>query len=217
MSTGAVRTFVIVASAAVVCSSGQAALADARADAIVAALAARTATIAAYRVAVTAHVRMRNFPFLRAVFRGTTQYTRPGQFSVALGNATLANDYQAAFNTMGDPAVWQQDYSIALDPSQASNPDVAALRLDPKTPGPIDHTVAFVRLSTMTVDQIQWYYTDGGRVIMQQSYAPVNNVLMVAHQDIDIAMPSARLFAQADLTGYAMTNDLHGAVAVNHK
>jgi hypothetical protein len=77
--------------------------------------------------------------------------------------------------------------------------------------------VAFIDLAAMTVDRVQWFYKDGGRVDMRQTYALVNNILMVGHQDIDIAVPSAHMFAQADLTGYSLTTDLHGAVAVTNK
>jgi hypothetical protein len=170
------------------------------------------AGISAYTARVTAHVRMRNFPFIRATFSGTTSFQRPGQFTVKLNNASLASSYQYALENMGDPSQWMKSYDISMARDQSCDAGTVVLRLSPKVSGPIDHTLARVRLTTMTVDEIDWHYTNGGRIVMRQQYAPVNGVLMVSHQDIDIGMPNARLFARTDLEGYSVTSELRSAL-----
>lgn len=174
---------------------------------IVAALTSRVAGLASYSANVSARVRMRSFPFFRATFHGTTSFVRPGRFSVTMNNPTLAGDYQAAFNDMGDPAMWLKVYDVTVDAAQPAAAGLVALRLVPKLPNNIDHTVALVRLATMTVEHIDWFYTNGGRIAIQQQFESVGGLLMVTHQDIDVAMPSAKFSAQADLDGYSLSKD----------
>jgi len=181
------------------------------ADAIVAALATRLAAISTYKADIIIRVKMKSFPFFGASFYGTTTYKRPGEFTANFKQSSLAHGYATALADMGDPAVWKQSYNVAIDGGRSSDAGTLALRLVPKTPRDVDHTVAVVDVPTMTVRRITWYYTNGGTIDMHENYAPVAGILMPAHQDIDISLPTERVRAKADLSHYALNADLSSA------
>lgn len=183
------------------------------ANSVIAGLVSRTAAISTYTVNLTARVRMRTFPFFGATFHGNASYQRPGTFSVSLNNAALAKHYQAAMENMGDPSTWLRDYDAAVDSDHVVADGVLVLRLQPKVRGDIEYTLAYVRLATMTVDQIDWHYACGGRIEMKQHYAPVGSILMVSRQDIDIAMPDAKVLARTSLENYSIRTELGSAIS----
>jgi len=174
------------------------------ADAVVAALTTRVSAVSAYKADIVIHVRMKSFPYFGASFNGTTTYKRPGEFTANFKQATLAHGYATALADMGDPAVWKQTYRIAIDESQAPAAGQVVLRLVPKSPRDVDHTVAVVDVPTMTVRQIRWYYANGGTIDMREDYASVGGILMPAHQAIDISLPTEHVSADADLSNYAL-------------
>jgi hypothetical protein len=174
------------------------------AAAIVNQLAARLADVANYRADLEIHLRMRHFPFLGAVFHGSTTYQAPGTFSVSLRQHALAQNYQRALTEMGNPEAWLESYNVSVDQSFAGQPGELALRLVPRRPNDVDHIVAIVDQASRTIQRIDWSYRNGGHVSMTQRYAPVDGLLMITHQDIDIATPRADVSAQADLRNYSI-------------
>ena len=174
-------------------------------NAIITQLEQRMDAVSAYSAHIKLAVQLHSFPFLAANLDGTTTYAKPGRYSVTFDSLpSLASAYQKVSGDVGDPAAWQQKYAIAIDPKVETAPNMLALRLIEKTKGQVDHALAFVDLASHTVTRMEWYYVNGGRITMEQHYAPIDGVLLVDSQAADIDMPGYKATANATFDGYSV-------------
>jgi hypothetical protein len=173
---------------------------------VVSELTARMDAVSAYKARIHLAVRLHSFPFLAADLEGSTSYVRPGRYSVTFDSLpSLASAFQKVSGDVGDPAAWKSKYDIAVEPPQpTATPNTLALRLTEKVKGQIDHAMAFVDLTSHTVTRMEWYYNNGGRIAMEQHFAPVDGVLLVDSQAADIDMPGYKATAQAVFDGYSV-------------
>jgi len=171
---------------------------------IVSQLTARMDAVSSYKAHIKLAVRLHSFPFLAADLDGTTSYSRPGHYTVTFDQLpSLASAFQKVSGDIGDPAEWTSKYAIAVEPESASTtPNTLTLRLTEKVQGQIDHALAFVDLTSHTVTRMEWYYVNGGRIAMEQHFAPIDGVLLVDSQAADIDMPGYKATAQAVFDGY---------------
>lgn len=176
---------------------------NAKVSAIVSQLVQRMDAVSAYSAHVKLAVQLHSFPFLEANLTGTTTYAKPGRYTVTFDSLpSLASAFQKVSGDVGDPAAWQQKYVVAIDPSAPATPETLALRLTEKTKGQVDHALAFVDLSSRTVTRMEWFYVNGGRIVMDQHFAPIDGVLLVDSQVADIDMPGYKATANAVFDGY---------------
>jgi len=187
-------------------------------NAVVSQLTARMDAVAAYKARIHLAVHLHSFPFLAANLEGTTSYSRPGHYSVTFDSLpSLASAFQNVSGDVGDPAAWSAKYQIAVDPTPpTSAPNTIALRLTEKSKGQVDHALAYVDLASHTVTRMEWYYANGGRIAMEQHFAPVDGVLLVDTQAADIDMPGYKATAQAVFDGYDIQvsmNPAHGTTS----
>jgi hypothetical protein len=191
---------------------------NASARMLVDAVAARTTTVSSYTANISLHVAMHSFPFVRMTINGDTAYQQPGQYTLKMHTLpALARAFQNVSGDAGDPAVWVRKYDIAIDSGVRQPKGDIALKMTPKTQGPIGHAEALIDTSTMTVIRMEWFYNNGGHIAVDYQYAQIGSVLMIEHQTAEIAMPSIRATATADLTNYAMQMDLASVTATPHK
>jgi len=187
------------ANAATTASSGQ------NVSAIVSQLEQRMDAVNAYSAHIRLAVQLHSFPFIAANLDGTTTYEKPGRYTVTFDQLpSLASAFQKVSGDVGDPAAWRQKYAIAIDPSVPTTPNTLALRLTEKSKGQVDHALAFVDLASHTVTRMEWYYVNGGRIAMEQHFAPIDGVLLVDSQAADIDMPGYKATANATFDGYAV-------------
>ena len=170
---------------------------------IVSQLEQRMDAVSAYSARIKLAVQLHSFPFLAANLDGTTRYEKPGHYTVTFDSLpSLASAFQKVSGDVGDPAAWSQKYAIAIDPSASAAPNTLALRLTEKSKGQVDHALAFVDLASHTVTRMEWYYVNGGRIAMDQHFAPIDGVLLVDSQAADIDMPGYKATANATFDGY---------------
>ena len=170
---------------------------------VVSQLEQRMDAVSAYSAHIKLAVQLHSFPFLAANLDGTTTYTRPGRYTVTFDQLpSLASAFQKVSGDVGDPAAWPQKYNISLDPSPSTDANTLELRLTEKSKGQVDHALAFVDLASHTVTRMEWYYVNGGRIAMEQHFAPVDGVLLVDSQAADIDMPGYKATANAVFDGY---------------
>jgi len=171
---------------------------------VVSQLTSRMDAVSAYKAHIRLAVKLHSFPYLAANLDGTTSYSRPGRYSVTFDSLpSLASAFQKVSGDVGDPAAWNSKYEIAIDPSQQSAaPNTLALRLTEKVKGNVDHALAYVDLDSHTVTRMEWYYVNGGRISMDQHFAPIDGVLLVDSQAADIDMPGYKASANATFDGY---------------
>jgi hypothetical protein len=214
----AARTASAAAAVALIANAAPAFADTAGARMLVDAVAARTTTVSSYTANISLHVAMHSFPFVRMTISGDTAYQQPGQYTLKMHTLpALARAFQNVSGDAGDPNEWVRKYDIAIDASDRQPNGNIALKMTPKTHGPIDHAEALIDTSTMTVTRMEWFYNNGGHIAVDYRYAQIGSVLMVEHQTAEIAMPSIRATATADLTNYAMQMDLASVTATPHK
>jgi len=175
-------------------------------NAVVDQLTQRMDAVAAYSARVHVGVQLHSFPFLAANLDGTTTYARPGHYTVTFDSVPgLASAFQNVSGDIGDPAAWRSKYAIAIVPAAAADPpNTLALRLTEKVKGQLDHALAYVDESSETVTRMEWYYANGGRIAVEQHFAPIHGVLLVDSQAADIDMPGYKATAHAVFDGYAV-------------
>lgn len=213
------RLIIFVAVAGALRLAPQAALAEDLGEpgAVVQALAARTAHVSAYHADLHLHIRMHSFPYIAVRLSGATTYQRPDKYQVQFRSVpALARGYEKVSGDVGDPAGWRRKYDIIFDRPVAAEPHVAVLRLTEKVRGEIDHALAFVDLNTMTVQRMEWFYYHGGHIALDQHYADVDGVLLVDRQEADIAMPTVKARAWANIGGYSVQTDVAGPASVRN-
>jgi hypothetical protein len=173
--------------------------------------------VSAYKAHIRLAVQLHGFPYLAANLEGTTTYSRPGHYSVTFDSLpSLASAFQKVSGDVGDPAAWTSKYDIALDTSQqTSAPNTVALRLTEKVKGQVDHALAYVDLDSHTVTRMEWFYSNGGRIEMEQHFAPINGVLLVDTQAADIDMPGYKATANAVFDGYNIQVSINAGARLN--
>ena len=184
----------------------QASSASAQQDpsAIVTQLSRRMDAVSSYSAHIRLNVQLHSFPYLAANMDGTTSYTRPGHYNVTFNSVpALADAFKNVSGDIGDPAAWHETYNVAIDSSSAAaGPNTVILRLTEKAKGQVDHALAYVDLPSRTVTRMDWFYLNGGRISMEQHFAPIQGVLLVDTQAADIDMPGYKATAQAVFDGY---------------
>lgn len=173
-------------------------------NSVIAGLTARMDAVSGYQASVHVAIHLHSFPFLAANLEGKTSYTRPGHYVVTFDTLpSLASAFQKVSGDIGDPAAWLTKYEVSIDPATATTtPGTLVLRLTEKVHGQIDHALAYVDRPSNTVTRMEWYYYSGGRIAMEQHFAPVSGVQLVDHQAADIDMPGYRATAEAVFDGY---------------
>ena len=175
-------------------------------NSVVSELTARMDAVAAYKARIHLAVHLHSFPFLAANLEGSTSYARPGRYTVTFDSLpSLASAFQKVSGDVGDPAAWTSKYAIAIQPTEpTATPNTLTVRLTEKVRGQIDHALAYVDLTSHTVTRMEWYYVNGGRISMEQHFAPIDGVLLVDSQAADIDMPGYKATAQAVFDGYSV-------------
>jgi len=178
-------------------------------NAVVDQLTQRMDAVSAYSARIHLGVQLHSFPFFATNVDGTATYTRPGHYTVTFDSLpSLASAFQKVSGDIGDPAAWRSKYDIALAPAESgATPNTVELRLTEKVKGQIDHVLAYVDESSETVRRMEWYYVNGGRIAMEQHFAPIDGVLLVDTQAADIDMPGYKATANANFDSYNVHKD----------
>jgi len=157
-----------------------------------------------YKASVALHVRMRVFPFIRMTLHGDSWYKRPGLYRfVFRGVPLIARAFSDMKYDLGNPAQWPERYEIAFAPE--STAAVPVLRLTPKAP-------VLVKSLDVTLDPAHgrilkalWTRSDGGRITLVQTYAPVAGHAFVAKQTATISLPRMKADLEADYADFSTT------------
>jgi hypothetical protein len=187
-------------------------------DSVLAALTARADSVASYQARIQLAIQMHTFPFIAMTLNGKAAYQRPGKYTVTFDSVPeLASAFQKVSGDIGDPSAWNQTYNISIDPStKSAPPNSVVLRLVQKVHGQIDHALAHVDLHTDTVTRMEWYYYSGGKITMDQHFAPIDGVLLVDHQDAEIDMPGYKATTNAQFDGYTVQVSMTQPVTADH-
>jgi hypothetical protein len=170
------------------------------AQAVIARMADRNPTLRSYEARVHVDVRMLNFPFLSPQLNGTSYYKRPDFFEVVFDRMPgYARGFGRLFDDVGSPRAWQKNQNITLDGTGWINGrQMIVLRLTKKIHSDIlDHTLAYVDPVDYSLVQMEWYYTNGGKITMAQWYRLQGDYSVLSQQHATISIPHVRAVADA--------------------
>ncbi|MGR4065239.1 MAG: hypothetical protein ACLQPV_07295 [Vulcanimicrobiaceae bacterium] len=185
------------------------------AGALVGSMMERNEALASYRARVHVNVRMLNFPFLSPQLDGTAYYKAPDKYEVVFDRVpSYAKGFSKLFNDVDDPGAWQQDENISMDPPAVlDGRPVYVLRLTKKIHSDIlDHTLVYVDRSSLELLRMEWYYTSGGKIVMDQQYRNEDGYSVVSSQHATIAIPHVRAVADSTYGAYETGVDVDDAV-----
>ena len=171
---------------------------------IIAKMTARNPSLQSYRARFHVDVRMLNFPFLAPKLDGTSYYKRPDAVVVFDRMPGYARGFQRLFDDIGNPTAWQKDQNISLaGTSWLNGRQTIVLRLTKKIHSDIlDHTLAYVDPADYSLVQMEWYYTNGGKITMSQQYRIEGKYSVLSQQHAVVNTPHVHAVADASYGTY---------------
>jgi hypothetical protein len=165
----------------------------------------RNPTLRSYEARVHVDVRMLNFPYLAPKLDGTSYFKRPDYYVVVFDRMpSYARGFGRLFDDVGSPKAWEKNQNITVDGSTSldGRPTIV-LRLTKKIHSDIlDHTLAYVDLASYALVQMEWYYTNGGKITMSQQYRMQGTYFVLAAQHATIDIPHVHAVADASYGAY---------------
>ncbi len=177
---------------------------DAEAERIVRRLLALNARLNSYRVGVSIAVRMRSFPYLGTRLHGQEYFTAPDKFAIVFDRVpSLAKGFETLSGDVASPVGWIKMDDIAYAGSRkVEKRDDLVLRLSPKHEDPVEHEEATIDPASRHVDELRWFYRNGGRISMTQEYARFDGFDLVVAQHLTIRIPFVSGGAEARYERY---------------
>lgn len=172
---------------------------------IVQRLVEREPDLQSYKAHVHVKIRMRSFPFLAPVLNGETYFKRPGKYEVVFDRVPFyAKGFDRIYADIGDPSNWDQRFLVSYSGQvTVGNHSDIVLKLVQRVRGMIDHELVMVDPASWHIDQMQWYYYNGGTIKMTQQYSNENGFDVVVGQSAEIKIPHVSAVAQAQLSDFA--------------
>jgi hypothetical protein len=186
-------------------SPGDAAPLSLDARSIVQHMADRNPMLRSYRSRVHVDVRMLNFPWLSPKLDGTQYFKRPDFYEVVFDRMpSYARGFQRIFNDVGSPLAWEKDENIIVDGTALlDGRSTIVLRMTKKIHSDIlDHTLVYVDPSDYALLQMEWYYTNGGKITMSQHYRLQGDYSVLATQHATVNIPHVRAVADSSYGPY---------------
>lgn len=172
-------------------------------ETVLARLAADPETPHEYRAAVSLHVKLRIFPFIRLTLHGNSSYKRPGIYHfVFRGVPRVAEKFNDLNYDLGDPGKWPERYDIAFAP--AGTPAEPVVRLTPKAHGLVKSLDVTIDMAKGHMTKATWSRYDGGAITLVQTYMPLNGQEIVAKQAAKIDIPHMRADVSADYADFVL-------------
>jgi hypothetical protein len=125
---------------------------------------------------------------------------------------SIARKFQYIYSGLGSPQTWPVQYDITLAPSQPSS-QVYQLKGVPKANPSVSYVLLDVTRDTLAPVKAQWFYTNGGTVVMQFVNATANGTyLLPTTETIDIAFPEYKVHAVGQYGDYSINQPIPAAI-----
>lgn len=174
-------------------------------DSIIARMQERNPSLDSYRSRVHVSVRMLNFPYLAPKLDGTSYFLRPNNYEVVFDRVPhYAKGFARLFSDVGDAGTWQKANVVSYEGMRSLHGQpMLVLRLTKKIHSSIlDHTTAYVDPKTFELVEMQWHYTSGGTITMQQQYRREGGFTVLAAQHAVIDIPHVHAIAESTYAPY---------------
>jgi len=175
------------------------------AHAILSRMVDRNPGLKSYRARVHVDVRMYSFPYLAPKLDGTSYFKRPDFYEVVFDRVPgYARGFQRLFNDVGNPQRWEKEQNITVDGTAVlGTRSVVVLRMTKKIHSDIlDHTLAYIDPSDYSLVQMEWFYTNGGKITMTQQYRLQGIYSVLSSQHATISIPYVHAAADSTYATY---------------
>jgi hypothetical protein len=168
-----------------------------------------------YRARVHVAVHMSNFPYLSPQLDGTSYFRRPGGYVVVFDRVPFyMRGFSKLFDNMGDPGSWERDQNVTLAGTKnEAGKTLFVLRMTKKIHSDVlDHTSAYIDAQTYRLVRMEWYYTDGGKIVMTQAYQRESGFTVPALQHAYVDIPHVHAVGDAVYSDYQLNVPVSQAV-----
>ena len=175
------------------------------AHAVVLKMLAANPTLSTYKTRVHVNTHMISFPFLSPQLDGTSYFKRPNNYEVVFDRVPgYAKGFEKLFNDVGDPSSWEKDSYLALDGHRdVDGKSMLVLRMTKKIYSTtIDYALAYIDPQSYTLARMEFYYRNGGKIVMSQKFRTDGAYELVDSQHADIQIPHVHAVADASYGAY---------------
>lgn len=172
---------------------------DLSAEQIVQRVAHLNPEMRSYEAHLSVDFQLRSFPYVGQRLAGTSYFKRPDNFEVVFDRVpSYAKGFDKVYTDIDDPTTWARRFNLAVAGRKTfDGHDDLLLRLTLKIRGRIDHEDVAVDPASWHIDEVEWYYDDGGYISMRQDYQTIGSFSLVTAQHATIRIP----FVHASLEG----------------
>jgi hypothetical protein len=172
--------------------------------AIVAKILAQNAGMQSYETDVHIACRLLGFPYFGTRLDGKTYFKRPDNFEITFDRLpSFAHGFERMYSDIGDPSSWASTYYMEYvgETSFAGHRDLV-VRLIKKNRGMIDHEDVAIDPVAWHIDNMQWFYYNGGYISMSQDFRREGPFLVLGAQHATIRLPHVHAMAEASYENY---------------
>ncbi len=165
----------------------------------------RNSALQTYQARVHVDTRMLTFPWLAPKLDGTAYYKNPDKFEVVFDRMpSYAKGFDKFFGDVDQPSAWQREWNISyLGEQNIDGQSELALRMTKKIRSDqITDSIAYVDPSTYQVIRMDWHYTNGGTIVMTQTYKDEGPYSVLATRHVDVRIPRVHAVANATYAEY---------------
>lgn len=188
---------------------------DPHALSILEAIERQNPTLKTFQARVHVQVRMQSFPWLAPRLDGNAYFKRPGNYEIVFDRVpSYAHGITHLFGDIADPWGWLKLWNVRyVGAVQIAGRPYYELSMTKKIRSDqIKQTLAFIDVATLQVRRMEWDYTNGGQIVMNQTYGPDGPYTVVVAQHADIRIPHVRATADAQYVNYRTNVAVNDAV-----
>ena len=185
------------------------------ATAVMAAIERQNPSLGSFQARVHVDVQMHTFPWLAPKLDGTAYFKRPDNYEVVFDRVpSYAHGITHLFGDIADPWGWRKLWNVSyVGTVQMDGRSYDELAMTKKIHSDqIKQTLAFVDKQSFQVARMEWDYTNGGKIVMTQTYRADGPYTVVASQHADIRIPHVHATADANYTSYETNVAVNDAV-----
>lgn len=187
---------------------------DVKASDVLARMAAQNASLRSYKVGVDFAIGLRKPLPWSFGLHGTYYSKKPDKAEMVFDSVpALAQNFQRFYASIGSAQTWPVTYDITLErATHSAAGDRYVLKLVPKKEGNIDHVLLSVDGADYSLVRGEWYYRNGGTIVMDQQNQRVESYYLPKRQVAEFKLPSYEAHVQSEFGTYDLNANIPDSV-----
>jgi anti-anti-sigma regulatory factor len=181
-----------------------AAIDDAAARLTVSRLVTRDPNLQSFEADVQVDIAMRTFPWVHPKLVGKTYFKRPDRYEIVFARVPwYAKGLDHLYADIGDPSTWSENFVITADGERnVGGRRQLALHMVQRVRGMIQHEEAYIDPVAWTINELDYFYYNGGSIEIQQTFSLVDGFTLLHSQHATIAIPHIRVVANSTFDAF---------------